>query len=206
MSKRIFHHPEVPSDESGVTSWRSVGELERTPAFRAHLEREYPEGSGHLSEEDQKATRRSFMKLMGASSALSGLTLVSCRRPESYIVPYRKAPEWVIPGKPLYYASTRPRAEGSVPLIVTTYEGRPTTLAPNGDHNDGCGADALTHASVLNLYDPKRSRDFLKSGKKASQKEFEGVFGSIAREGGKLAVLVGEDDCPTRKRLSEEIA
>ncbi len=205
MSKRIFHHPEVPSDESGVTSWRSVGELERTPAFRAHLEREFPEGSGHLSEEDQKATRRSFMKLMGASSALSGLTLVSCRRPESYIVPYRKAPEWVIPGKPLYYASTRPRAEGSVPLIVTTYEGRPTTLAPNGDHNDGCGADALTHASVLNLYDPKRSRDFLKSGKKASQKEFEAVFGSIAREGGKLAVLVGEDDCPTRKRLSEEI-
>ena len=89
MSKRIFHHPEVPPDESGVTSWRSVGELERTPAFRAHLEREFPEGSGHLSEEDQKATRRSFMKLMGASSALSGLTLVSCRRPESYIVPYR---------------------------------------------------------------------------------------------------------------------
>ena len=75
MSKRVFHHPEAPSDDSGVASWRSVGELESTPSFRAHVEREFPEGSGHLSEEDQKATRRSFMKLMGASSALSGLTL-----------------------------------------------------------------------------------------------------------------------------------
>tara|TARA_B100000925_G_scaffold173548_1_gene130690 strand:- start:2090 stop:5650 length:3561 start_codon:yes stop_codon:yes gene_type:complete len=205
MSKRVFHHPEAPSDDSGVASWRSVGELERTPSFRAHVEREFPQGSGHLSEEDQKATRRSFMKLMGASSALSGLTLVSCRRPESYIVPYKKAPEWVIPGKPLYYASTRPRAEGSVPLVVTTYEGRPTTLAPNGDHNDGCGADALTHASVLNLYDPKRSRNFLRKGKKSSQREFEKVLGALAREGAKLAFLVGEDDSPTRNRLKQEI-
>ena len=205
MSKRVFHHPEAPSDDSGVASWRSVGELESTPSFRAHVEREFPEGSGHLSEEDQKATRRSFMKLMGASSALSGLTLVSCRRPESYIVPYKKAPEWVIPGKPLYYASTRPRAEGSVPLVVTTYEGRPTTLAPNGEHNDGCGADALTHASVLNLYDPKRSRNFLRQGKKSSQREFEQVLSSLAREGAKLAVLVGEDDSPTRNRLKGEI-
>lgn len=205
MSKRVFHHPEAPSDDSGVSSWRSVGELERTASFRAHVEREFPEGSGHLSEEDQKATRRSFMKLMGASSALSGLTLVSCRRPESYIVPYKKAPEWVIPGKPLYYASTRPRAEGSVPLVVTTYEGRPTTLAPNGGHNDGCGADALTQASVLNLYDPKRSRNFLRKGKKASQREFERVLGSLAREGSKLAVIVGEDDSPTRNRLKGEI-
>ena len=205
MSKRVFHHPEVSADDSGVASWRSVGELERTPSFRAHVEREFPEGSGHLSPEDQKATRRSFMKLMGASSALSGLTLVSCRRPESYIVPYKKAPEWVIPGKPLYYASTRPRAEGSVPLVVTTYEGRPTTLAPNGDHNDGFGADALTQASVLNLYDPKRSRNFLRDGKKASQRDFEGVLGSLAREGAKLAVVVGEDDSPTRNRLRDEI-
>ena len=205
MSKRTWHHPDIPAEDAGVVSWRSVGELERSPAFQEHLEREFPTGSGCLSEEDRQATRRSFLKLMGASSALSGLTLVSCRRPESYIVPYKKAPEWVIPGKPLYYASTRPRAEGSVPLVVTTFEGRPTKLAPNGDHDDGCGADALTQASVLNLYDPTRSRDFLKRGKKASQKEFEEVFTSITREGGKLAILVGEDDCPTRHRLKGEI-
>ena len=205
MSKRIWHHPEIPAEDEGIASWRSVGELERSPAFQKQLDREFPEGAGHLSEEDQQASRRSFLKLMGASSALSGLTLVSCRRPESYIVPYKKAPEWVIPGKPLYYASSRPRAEGSVPLVVTTFEGRPTKLEPNGGHGDGCGADALTQASVLDLYDPKRSRVFLKSGRKASQEEFEAVFASIAQGGGKLAVLVGEDDCPTRNRLKTEI-
>ena len=138
-------------EDEGIASWRSVGELERSPAFQEQLNREFPEGSGHLSEEDQQASRRSFLKLMGASSALSGLTLVSCRRPESYIVPYKKAPEWVIPGKPLYYASSRPRAEGAVPLVVTTFEGRPTKLEPNGGHGEGCGTDALTQASVLSI-------------------------------------------------------
>ena len=205
MSKRIWHHPEIPAEDGDIASWRSVGELERSPAFQKQLEREFPQGSGYLSEEDQQASRRSFLKLMGASSALSGLTLVSCRRPESYIVPYKKAPEWVIPGKPLYYATSRPRAEGSVPLVVTTFEGRPTKLEPNGAHSDGCGADALTQASILDLYDPKRSRDFLKAGKKASQEEFEAVFASLAQDGGKLAILVGEDDCPTRNRLKSEI-
>lgn len=205
MSKRIWQHPEVPAEDTEIVSWRSVGELEKSAAFQGHLEREFPEGSGHLNEEDREASRRSFLKLMGASSALSGLALVSCRRPESYIVPYKKAPEWVIPGKPLFYASTRPRAEGSVPLVVTTFEGRPTKLEPNREHPDGGGTDALTQASVLNLYDPKRSRDFLYKGEKSSQAKFEKALAALAKEGGKLAVLVGEDDCPTRNRLVAKI-
>ncbi|NIP91996.1 MAG: TAT-variant-translocated molybdopterin oxidoreductase, partial [Akkermansiaceae bacterium] len=206
MSKRIWQHPESPAEDSAVASWRSVGELEKSPAFQDYLDREFPEGSGHLSEEERESSRRSFIKLMGASSALSGLALVSCRRPESYIVPYKKAPEWVIPGKPLYYASTRPRAEGAVPLVVTTYEGRPTKLESNRDHPDGGGSDALTQASVLNLYDPKRSRDFLNKGVKTSRESFAHAMRGIAMTPGKIAFVFGEDDCPTRNRLKGELA
>ena len=42
-----------------------------------HLDREFPEGSGHLSEEDRELSRRNFVKLMGASSALGGLALAA---------------------------------------------------------------------------------------------------------------------------------
>ncbi|MFP6898921.1 MAG: TAT-variant-translocated molybdopterin oxidoreductase [Roseibacillus sp.] len=206
MSKRIWQHPEIPSEETGIVSWRSVGELEKSAGFQQHLEREFPEGADTLSEEEREGSRRSFLKLMGASSALSGLALVSCRRPESYIVPYKKAPEWIIPGKPLYYASTRPRAEGAVPLVVTTYEGRPTKLETNREHPDGGGSDALTQASVLNIYDPKRSRDFLRKGEKSSREDFGKALAAIAKAPGKTAFLFGEDDCPTRNRLKGELA
>ena len=50
-------------------------------------------------EADAETSRRSFLKLMGASTALAGFGMAACRRPESYIVPYTKAPEWVIPGQ-----------------------------------------------------------------------------------------------------------
>lgn len=206
MSKRIWQHPEVPAEDEGIASWRSVGELEQTPQFQAKLEREFPEGSGFLNEEQQEESRRGFMKLMGASAALSGLALVSCRRPEAYIVPYKKAPEWVIPGKPLYYATAQPRAGGAVPLVVTTYEGRPTKLEPNREHPDGGGLDAFTQSSVLDLYDPNRSRDFLHDGEKSSREDFSAALAEIVAKGGRIGFLFGEDDCPTRNRLKGELA
>ena len=110
MSKRIWQHPDIPVEETEITSWRSVGELEKSPAFQEHLEREFPKGSGHLSEEERESSRRGFLKLMGASSALSWIDpwLPAAGR-KSYIVPYKQGPEWLIPGKSLYYASSMPR-------------------------------------------------------------------------------------------------
>ena len=127
MSKRVWNPPVTPSNGDTTTAWRSVGEKEGTKSFRNLLDKEFPQGDS-LNEEEQKVSRRNFTKLMGASSALAGIGLVSCRRPETDIVPYKKAPEWSIPGTPLYYASTRPSAAGAVPLVITTYEGRPTKL------------------------------------------------------------------------------
>ena len=173
MSKRIWHHPEVPAGETTV-AWRRVGQLQDTADFRQWMDREFPQGAAELANEEQVETsRRSFMKLMGASTALAGFGMAACRRPEAYIVPYTKAPEWVIPGKATYYASSMPRAHGATPLVVTTFEGRPTKVAPNTLHPDSEGTDAFAQASVLDLYSPSRSRSILKAGKPAPRAEFE---------------------------------
>ena len=62
-----------------------------------------------------QSSRRSFLKLMGASMALAGFGLTSCRKPEMHLVPFTKSAEWVIPGKFLYYATAMPRRSGVRP-------------------------------------------------------------------------------------------
>ena len=151
MSKRTWNHPAVSADESTV-AWRSAGQLEDSAEFRHWLEREFPQGAAEMADAgDAEVSRRSFLKLMGASTALAGLGMAACRRPESYIVPFTKAPEWVIPGKATYYASSMPRAHGATPLVVTSFEGRPTKVAPNHRHPEADGTDAFAQASVLDL-------------------------------------------------------
>lgn len=207
MSKRIWHHPEVPVGETTV-AWRSVGQLEDTAEFREWIDREFPRGAAELANDDEVETsRRSFLKLMGASTALAGFGMAACRRPEGYIVPYTKAPEWVIPGNATYYASSMPRAHGATPLVVTTFEGRPTKLAPNKLHPDAEGTDAFAQASVLDLYSPSRSRVILKGGKPAARADFEKALATLAADpSAKVGFLFGADDSPTRARLIKELA
>ena len=205
MSKRVITHPQPPKGGDPVKSWRSPREREGivTPLERVQLEREFPNGDT-LTEEEQKLSRRNFSKLMGASSALAGLGLASCRRPESYIVPYKKAPEWIVPGKPLFYASTRPTSLGAVPLVVTTYEGRPTKIEPNKEHPDFQGTDAITQASILDLYSPSRSQLLLHRGKESTKADFfKAIKGLNLAE---TAIVFGSDDSPTRSRMAKDLA
>ena len=85
--KRVFEHP--PEALTGKRYWRSLGELSDTPEFRGWLEREFPAGAAQL--EGDEWSRRSFLKLMGASMALAGFGLNSCRRPEAHLVPFTKS-------------------------------------------------------------------------------------------------------------------
>ncbi|MEZ5300044.1 MAG: TAT-variant-translocated molybdopterin oxidoreductase [Verrucomicrobiales bacterium] len=125
--KRKWHHPEAP--DTGKRYFRGVGELQDTPQFREWLGREFPQGAAEMNDpEEASVSRRNFIRLMGASTALAGFGMAGCRRPEAYLVPYTKAVEWVIPGKPLLYATAMPRAFGSTPLVAVTHEGaRPTS-------------------------------------------------------------------------------
>ncbi|MGC6426731.1 MAG: Fe-S cluster-containing hydrogenase [Akkermansiaceae bacterium] len=203
MSKRVLNHPQPPEHGDAVTSYRSLGEKEGFESFRHELYREFPNGDT-LTEEEQGISRRNFTKLMGASTALAGLGLASCRRPESYIVPYKEAPEWIIPGKPLFYATSMPRVGGAVPLLVTTFEARPTKLEPLTEHPDSCGTDALVQASILDLYSPSRSQKILKGGAVSDQAALaEGLKGLDLS---KTALVFGSDDSPTRNRLAGELA
>src|SRR5258708_37040176 len=93
IMKRIFHHPPEPA--TGRRYWRGLEELAETPEFKSWLEREFPEGAAELQTDG--VSRRNFMRLMGGSLALAGGGLDQVRRPETYIVPYTKSVEWLIP-------------------------------------------------------------------------------------------------------------
>ncbi len=217
--KHVFQHP--PEPETGKRYWRGVDELSDTPEFREWLEHEFPGGSAELK--DDEWSRRGFLKLMGASMALAGVGLSSCRRPEAHLVPFTKNAEWTIPGKPLYYATAMPRRNGALPLIATTVDGRPIKLEGNPLHPASGGAtDVFAQASILDLYDPTRSRTFAQrveandKGHKQQKLEprdratFDARMEKLRSElqadsGASLAFLVEEVHSPTRERLRAEL-
>src|SRR5687768_14182489 len=90
--------PQLPTD---TQFWRSLEELSNDEQFLVPLRREFPEYANRLSD---TATRRRFLQLMGASLALAGVQ--GCmEQPQEQIVAYVEAPEKLIPGVPLYYAT-----------------------------------------------------------------------------------------------------
>jgi molybdopterin-containing oxidoreductase family iron-sulfur binding subunit len=204
--KRVFQHPpESPNQQKRY--WRSPGEYGNTAEFREWLEREFPAGASELDENDW--SRRDFMKLMGASVALAGIGLTSCRRPELHLVPFTKSAEWTIPGKFLYYATAMPRRTGAIPLIATTVDGRPVKLEGNPLHTaSGGGTDVYAQASLLDLYDPTRSRRFVSHGKDSTRADFDAYVDKLRRQVGSgdgLAFLVEEVHSPTRERLRADL-
>ena len=140
---------------TGKHYWRSLEELADTDGFRYFLEREFPRLA---SEWEDGPGRRKFLKLMGASLALAGLTACT-KQPAEQILPYAKAPEEVVPGKPLFFASAMPMPGGALPILVESHMGRPTKIEGNPEHPASGGAtDIHAQASILGLYDPDRSQ------------------------------------------------
>ena len=206
--KRILHHP--PEIATGRKYWRNVDEMADTPAFRSWLEREFPQGAAEMELDGPGGlSRRSFMQLMGASLALAGLGFGGCRRPEIQFAALSKSSEWSIPGKPLYYASCFPRRGGATPLMVTTHDGRPTKIEGNPLHPYSSGAtDVQAQATILDLYNPERSKLFVRKGLKADRADFEKTLTDLLGQAGTgtgLAFLEDSIPSPTRDRLKREI-
>src|SRR5919198_432517 len=109
----------------GPEYWRSLEELAGSPAFQEFVQREFPL---QASEWHDTVSRRRFLQLMGASLALAGLAACGSQ-PEEKIVPYVRAPRGnMIPGKPLYFATTL--TLGSVPagVLAESYMGPPIKI------------------------------------------------------------------------------
>ena len=149
------------AERRGPEYWRSLDELADTPEFQELLHREFPEGATEWAD---PVGRREFLKLMGASLALAGLT--SCTsQPSDKIVPYARAPEEVIPGKPLFFATAYTLGGCATGLLVESHEGRPTKIEGNPLHPGSLGStDVFAQASILTLYDPDRSKIVLRAG------------------------------------------
>src|SRR5579885_3575936 len=140
--------------KSGKQYWRTIEELAEDPAFEEFMHREFPR---HASEWDNSVDRRDFLKLMGASLAFAGMA--GCGAPQQHIVPYVKQPDGMVPGNPLFFATTVTTGADSLGILVESHEGRPTKIEGNPDHPSSLGAtDAITHAAILNLYDRDRAK------------------------------------------------
>ena len=205
--KRTLNHPSPAPN--GRTYWRSLGEYSRTPDFEEWLHREFPAGAAEW--DNDPLSRRTFLRLMGASLALAGLSLSGCRRPEAHLVPFTQSPEWVIPGKKMSFATAQPRRRGAVPLLATTFDGRPIKMEGNPLHPLSLGAsDNFSQASILDLYDPARRQHPTRSGKKISPSDWDAEIARIRDEststaGSSLAILADELLSPSRDRLRAEL-
>src|SRR6476659_1189203 len=130
--------------QNGKEYWRSVEEFVDAPEFEEFVKREYPD---HAENWDDSLSRRNFIKVMGASLALAGLS--GCViQPNERIVPYVSQPEYLVPGKPPYYATAMTLGGVATGLLAKSTEGRPTKLEGNPEHPGSLGAtDVLAQAS-----------------------------------------------------------
>ena len=127
-------------------------------------------------------SRRGFMKLMGASLALAGLTGCT-KQPDEPIYPYVKQPEDLVLGKPMYFATAHPFPTGSVPLLVKSDAFRPIKVDGNPEHPMNHGtSDAYTQGTLLGCTIRIVRKRVLYRGEIARLCEFSGGLYRHARQ------------------------
>ena len=219
MSRRKpYELSEAPA--AAPTVWRSLEDKQLTEdERRSRAEAEHD--GGFLAETSllSKVSRRGFL---ATSAAASAAALAACtdtevdsllpRRAEENILPYTMAPEQVVPGVPLHFATATERIGDALGLLVTSHEGRPTKIDGNAQHpsSPGGATDVWAQAALMDLYDPDRSQRPARSGgsglEDASWDELDDMlrerFASHDRDGGRgLAVLARPSVSVTFHRL-----
>jgi molybdopterin-containing oxidoreductase family iron-sulfur binding subunit len=163
------------------------------------------------AQEMDDVSRRSFLKLLGASMALAGVD--GCTRmPAEKILPYVNQPPEVTPGIPLHFATAMTLDGFATGLIVESHEGRPTKIEGNPLHPASLGAStALQQASLLQLYDPDRGRRVLHKGTSASWDAWLAEFGPgsararVGARGAGFHLLLEPTGSPTIAALVEKL-
>jgi molybdopterin-containing oxidoreductase family iron-sulfur binding subunit len=183
--------------------WQGLEEYMDSAEFREAMAQEFPEDA---TEWTDPVSRRNFISLMGASLALAGAAGCSPRpAPMRKIATYTRQPEQMTPGIPLYFASACTIGGYATGVIVRSNEGRPTKIEGNPDHPSSLGGTGVhEQASLLDLYDPDRSKSPLRSG---SPTTYEDVIAALRKEldrvrrsgenGKKLRILSGAVTSPS---------
>ncbi|HEY0703024.1 MAG TPA: TAT-variant-translocated molybdopterin oxidoreductase [Candidatus Acidoferrales bacterium] len=162
------------AQENGKRFWQSIDQLSETTEYREFLENEFP----HDPEKDG-IDRREVLKLAAASAALAGLSACT-KLPTQKIVPYVKPPEEIIPGRPLFYATSMTLAGAAYGLLVESHMGRPTKIEGNREHPGSLGGtDVFAQAATLGLYDPDRSKTVIHDGRITDWPAFQSAIGNV---------------------------
>ncbi|HJT71561.1 MAG TPA: TAT-variant-translocated molybdopterin oxidoreductase, partial [Terriglobales bacterium] len=179
--------------------WRSLEELAGKQEFREMMHREFPKGA---SEWVDAVSRRGFLKLMGSSMALAGMTACT-KQPFEPIVPYVKQPEDLVLGRPNFYATAFTLGGYATPLLVTSREFRPIKIEGNDRHQASLGGtDVYAQASILNLYDPDRAQNITRLGDITNWSEFvhalqAPLVAQEAKKGAGIRILSSDFSSPT---------
>jgi MoCo/4Fe-4S cofactor protein with predicted Tat translocation signal len=189
----------LPILESSPVVWRSLEEFAGAPAAPEVSGREFLE---RVEEWLDGPSRRDFLRLAGASLALAGAGGCAYQPAES-IVPYVQAPEDVIPGRPLFFATAVPIDGFACGVLVKSEMGRPIKIEGNPAHPASLGAtDIFGQAALLGLYDPDRSQLITRGGRIETWEHFQTLALDLrealrARKGAGLRILTQTVASPT---------
>ncbi len=184
----------------GPAYWRSLEELAESTAFRETIRQEFPVWADRWDDCDG-VSRRKLLKIMGASLALMGLNGCFYKRPQGKLVPYPNPPEETVPGRPIFFATAMPFCGFGRGVLALSMEGRPIKIEGNPDHPASLGAtDVFMQASVLDLYDPDRSRSVRVAGEISRWGDFQDALsqrlGGTGADGSGVRLLTGTITSP----------
>jgi molybdopterin-containing oxidoreductase family iron-sulfur binding subunit len=198
----------IDADAAAPRYWRSVAQLTGSADVERYIENEFP----GLQMPAGATDRRQFLRLFGASLALAGITSTGCRRwPVEEVRPHTSRPNGHVPGVAQYYATAFELDGVATGLLAKSYDGRPIKIEGSPDHPFSLGAASLlAQASVLELYDPDRSRSPQTSDSQARKRATWEDFQSFSRphfqalrerQGEGLAILSQPSSSPSWDRL-----
>jgi len=159
---------------------------------------------------DNELSRRQFLKLFSAGAALAAVA-AGCRRPDHKLVPAVTAPEYQIPGLPLFYTTVFQHKNAAYGLLVKAREGRPIKIEGNDRHPISQGAStAYAQALLYTLYDPDRIRRVrlgqqLQAPLQAALEEIANVLRQTAQQGKLCYLCIEEHASPTYGALLEQL-
>jgi Fe-S-cluster-containing dehydrogenase component len=128
---------------------------------------------------------------------------------QEQFAPYVRAPEELVPGEPIFFATALTHGGFAQGVIAESYQGRPIKLEGNPDHPDSLGhTSPYMQANILSLYDPDRSQFVTNRGQASTYREFVQVLNTALaglQGGAGFHILTESVTSPTLARQLAEV-